>query len=746
MLAPTVIAHIAQDEQGIWAPPQSLKGHLEMVASLSGSFAGSFSSSFWGKLAGLAHDLGKSTPEWQIYIREKIGFEKEGEPERDKTLDHSSLGAVAVEQLFPIHIGRILSYIIAGHHAGLPDWEGSTASLKYRLQQGDSKYSSIPSEYIEPLIKDPLPKLPRLFNPNTLDVSFWIRMLFSCLVDGDFLDTEQYMQKEVSNLRTGFYNIEQLLKLFDSHMISLAAQATAALSVNQMRNQVLADCRTAAQLSPGLFSLTVPTGGGKTLASLGFALEHAKRFNKKRIIYVIPYTSIIEQTVDVFRNVFGDDQVIEHHSNFDSDYQSQKIRLASENWDAPIIVTTNVQFLESLYASRPGRCRKLHNIAESVVIFDEAQLLPVEFLHPILESIEQLATHYRTSLVFCTATQPSFEKSSQFPSFPGFEKGLIREIIKDVPSLFRILKRVNIELCDPNTPISWEELAARLVTYDKVLCIVSDRKSCRELYALMPPGTIHLSALMCPQHRTEIIKQIKESLKTNQPVRVISTQLVEAGVDIDFPVVFRALAGIDSIVQAAGRCNREGKLVGQLGQVILFTPARKAPPGILRKASEITEILLHEATGNFFDADLYKKYFTALYWKADSLDSHHILNLLKPDSKTMGIQFRSAAKAFTLIDDSNSETILIPYGAGKSLIERLQYIDMQNEPSARYLFRKLQRYAVSIYKNQFQALLQRGSLKEVYPKVFALQCAVEYSDSVGLLIDELPSDPTAYIG
>lgn len=741
----TIIAHVMQDDQGIWASPQSLENHLEMVASLAEDFADSFSSSSWGKLAGLAHDLGKSTPEWQRYIREKSGFEEEAS-EGCKTVDHSSVGAVAVEQLFPIHIGRILSYIIAGHHAGLPDWEGSTASLKYRLQQGASKFSSIPSDYIEALIKVPLPKLPRLFNPNALDVSFWIRMAFSCLVDADFLDTEQYMQKEVASLRTGFYTIGQLLKLFDSHMISLAAHANAASSVNQMRNQVLADCRTAAQLSPGLFSLTVPTGGGKTLASLGFALEHAKRFNKKRIIYVIPYTSIIEQTADVFRTVFGDDQVIEHHSNFDSDYQSQKIRLASENWDAPVVVTTNVQFLESLFASRPGRCRKLHNIAESVVVFDEAQLLPVELLHPVLGSIEQLATHYRTSLVFCTATQPSFEKSSIFPSFPGFEKGSVREIVKDVSSLFRILKRVDIELCDPKIQISWEDLATRLVTFDKVLCIVSDRKSCRELHALMPPGTIHLSALMCPQHRSEIIKQIKERLKADKPVRVISTQLVEAGVDIDFPVVFRALAGIDSIVQASGRCNREGRLVGQLGQVILFNPTRKPPAGILRKASEITEMHLHEAPIDFFNADLYKNYFTALYWKADSLDSHHILNLLKPDSKTLGIQFRSAAQAFKLIDDSNSETILIPYGAGKSLIERLQFIDTQMEPSARYLFRKLQRYTVSIYKNQFQALLRRGSLKEVYPKVFALQCAVEYSESVGLLIDELPSDPTAYIG
>jgi len=748
MNSENVIAHVIQDEHGSWVSPQLLNNHLEMVASIAENQANSFSSASWGRCAGLAHDLGKSTSEWQKYIREKSGFEDEGVHEGIQTIDHSSLGSIAVEQLFPIHIGRILSYIIAGHHAGLPDWEGSTASLKYRLQHGAKRLSTIPGEYLK-IFKDiPLPNFPWKFDPHTLDISFWIRMLFSCLVDADFLDTEHYMQEEVSAYRTGFNTIERLLFQFDSYMASLKNKAdkSGLSSVNQIRNQVLSDCRSAAQLTPGLFSLTVPTGGGKTLASLGFALEHAYRYFKKRIIYVIPYTSIIEQTADVFREVFGDDQVIEHHSNFDSDYQSQKIRLASENWDAPVVVTTNVQFFESLFASRPGRCRKLHSIAESVVIFDEAQLLPVEFLHPILESIVQLVTHYQTSLVFCTATQPSFEKNSAFPSFPGFEKGLIREIIKDVPALYHTLQRVEIELCDPKIPIPWADLAARLMTYEKVLCIVSDRKSCRELHALMPPGTIHLSALMCPQHRSKIIKHIKERLKNDEPVRVISTQLVEAGVDIDFPVVFRALSGVDSIVQAAGRCNREGKLVGKLGKVVLFTPCRKAPLGILRKATEITEILLQETSVGFFETATYERFFTALYWKAGSLDTHHILELLKPDSKTLGIQFKSAAEAFKLIDDSSTESILIPYGAGKGLIEQLRFSEAQQDTSARSLFRKLQRYSVNVYKNQFQALLQRGSLIEVYPKVFALQCDVEYSESVGLLIDEIPSDPTTYIG
>lgn len=744
----TIIAHVMKDEQGEWALPQSLMDHEEMVAFLASAFAGLFSSSSWGYLAGLAHDLGKSTSEWQQYIRDKSGYEKETDADEKMMLDHSSLGASAVEMLFPSHIGRILSYIIAGHHAGLPDWTGSGASLKFRLQQSNERLSSLPVEQLASLKSVSLPQFPWEFDSNSMDLSFWIRMLFSCLVDADFLDTERYMQQEKSLERTDFYPIEKLLSSYNHHMTALSEQVAAQgiSHVNEVRKQVLADCRSASQLSPGLFSLTVPTGGGKTLASLGFALEHACRFGKDRIIYVIPYTSIIEQTADIFREIFGDEQVIEHHSNYDSEYQSQKIRLASENWDAPIIVTTNVQFWESLFSSRPGRCRKLHNIANTVVIFDEAQLLPVEFLHPILKSIEELTKHYNTSMLFCTATQPAFEKSSAFPGFPGFIQGQIREIIGDIPTLYKELRRVRIEPCDPKVPISWEMLAEQLVAHERVLCIVSDRKSCRELHALMPPGTYHLSALMCPQHRSEVIHEIKDKLKANEPIRVISTQLVEAGVDIDFPVVFKALSGVDSIAQAAGRCNREGKLVGKLGQVYLYTPPRRAPIGILRKATETTGALLQNSAIDFFSTEIYQKYFTALYWKAESLDAHHILDLLKPDPKTLGIQFRSAAEKFQLIDDSATESVLIPYGKGKNYIDQLQYLYSQDKSSARMLLRKLQRYSVTVYTNQFKALQQRGSLVEVYPKIYALQCGIEYSESVGLLIDELPSDPFAYIG
>jgi CRISPR-associated endonuclease/helicase Cas3 len=742
------IAHVAQNIDGTWSEPQSLLEHLEGTALLTLKFSKAFKSSSWGNLAGLAHDLGKSTTSWQKYIREKSGYEAETDGIQQNRIDHSSPSALLIEQLYPNHVGRILSYIIAGHHTGLPDWQGTTASLQFRLQQAISSASEIPNAYKE-IVKNISPsQCPWLFDPNGLDFSLWIRMLFSSLVDADFLDTERYMINSSFNLRGKFSSIEQLFPRFNKYMAKLHEDVTTnGLSrVNQMRQQVLSDCRNAAKLAPGFFSLTVPTGGGKTLSSLGFALEHAKQYDKKRIIYVIPYTSIIEQTADVFRSVLGDDEVIEHQSNFDTDFTSKEIRLASENWDAPVVVTTNVQFLESLFATRPGRCRKLHNIVESVVIFDEAQLLPTDYLIPVLESLKQLVAHYETSIVFCTATQPAFNKTPKFPSFPGFEKGLVREIIRDVPALYKALQRVEIEPCDPLDVISWSNLATTLSSYDKVLCIVSDRKSCRELYNVMPTGTIHLSALMCPQHRSNVIAQIKQDLKTNKPVRVISTQLVEAGVDIDFPVVYRALAGMDSIAQAAGRCNREGRLVGTLGKVVLFTPPRKPPVGILRKATEITCSFLKRETIDFLDPSSYEKYFTELYWKSSSLDSKDIMSLLKPEMKTLEISFRTAAENFKLIDDSNTESILIPYAEGKSLIKKLRYIDIDEDISARGLFRKLQRYSVTIYKNQFQALLARGSLIEVYPKVYALECDVEYKETVGLLIDELPNDPMSYIG
>lgn len=745
MQNPEPIAHVRKNEDGSWAEPQGLEEHLLGTARLAERFAAAFDSGPWGYAEGIGHDTGKGTEAWQRYLCTKSGYDEEANLEtKTGKQEHSAPSAKLMEEALGKGIGRILSYGIAGHHAGLADWLGSQAALAFRLQNTSSE--GIPGKYREQVVRHRPAQPPWKFDATGLDMSLWIRMLFSCLVDADFLDTEGYMSPGKKSERSGYLPLPELLERFNAYMAekTKTALGTADTTVNQARQQILADCRSAAQLEPGLFSLTVPTGGGKTLSSMAFSLEHAMKYGKERVIYVIPYTSIIEQNADVFREAVGRDQVVEHHSNLDDDDSTPKARLAAENWDAPIIVTTSVQFFESLFAAKTSRCRKLHNIANSVVVLDEAQLVPVEYLEPILATMKLLCEHYKVSFVMCTATQPAFEEQDDFPSFPGFSKGRVREIIRDVPSLYRGLKRVEVETpADYKIPKTWEEIANEMRGADQVLCVVSDRRSCRELYALMPKGSYHLSALMCPQHRSDVIAKIKEKLRAGEPIRVVSTQLVEAGVDIDFPVVYRAMAGLDSIAQAAGRCNREGKLdkEGKLGRVVVFVPPRKAPVGILRKASETATLMLEGGLDDPIDHSVFAPYFSELYWKANSLDGKGIIELLTPDTDECGIQFRSAAEAFRMIDDSMQGTILVPYGEGEKFIGELRALGPE-----RWLLRKLQRYSVNIYANQFADLRDRGSIEEVSPGIFVLTCGIEYDATIGLLVDEMPTDPAAYIG
>jgi CRISPR-associated endonuclease/helicase Cas3 len=578
------------------------------------------------------------------------------------------------------------------------------------------------------------------FAKKSESLPLWLRMVYSCLVDADYLDTERFFKPQTAAQRQGGASLAALLDLLDKHLDDFPADP--GTRVNQIRAEVLAACRAAAEHLPGIFSLTVPTGGGKTLSSMAFALKHAVRNDNRRIIYVIPYTSIIEQNAGVFREVFGQEEVLEHHSSLDPDETTERARLAAENWDAPIIVTTTVQFYESLFAASPGTCRKLHNIANSVVILDEAQLVPTEFLEPLLKTMQLLVEHYHVSFVICTATQPAFEKLKEFPAFPGLPEGSVREIIKDVDGLYKSLERVKIELPKDTIPVEWQNLAGELSGLDQVLCIVSDRKSCRELYSLMPKGSYHLSALMCAEHRSNVIAKIKEALLRRETVRVISTQLVEAGVDIDFPVVYRAAAGLDSIAQAAGRCNREGRL-GKPGRVIVFNAPRNAPAGILRKAAGIARTLWSGGLENPIAAGVFRSYFSKLYWQANTLNKRNIISLLKPDPPHWGIQFREAAGLFRIIDDKDQRSILVPYKDGEQLIKLLE----KNRVPERNLLRKLQRYTINIYSNQFSELQRRGSLKEVLPDlgIFALNNTVEYKEETGLLITEMPNDPEDFI-
>jgi len=565
-------------------------------------------------------------------------------------------------------------------------------------------------------------------------------MLFSALVDADFLDTERYMDPDKFASRNHWPELESLAALFDAHMAALSAKAEAT-PINALRAGILRQCREAAQRDPGLFSLTVPTGGGKTLSGMAFALEHARRHEKRRIIHVIPYTSIIEQTANVFRDIFGD-AVIEHHSNAETgpERESSASRLACENWDAPIVVTTNVQFFESLFASRTSRCRKLHNIVDSVVILDEAQLLPPEFLQPILDVLNLLTRHYGVTVVLSTATQPALASREYFDASKNL-RGLdaVREIIGNPDALYAALDRVHVRLPDNWDQLTdWPHLAEALAANDSTLAIVSTRKDARALWECMPEGTLHLSALMCGAHRSRVIDDIKKRLAAGVPTRVVSTQLVEAGVDVDFPVVYRALAGLDSVAQAAGRCNREGRLTGK-GEVVVFIPPKPAPPGLLRQGENACRAVLHGVADTPLVRTRFAAYFERLYHGCE-LDKAGICDHLfmaggRLDGNELAVDFRTAAAKFRLIDDEDSVPVVVLYrGSDGRDMQVEQWIALlRRDGLQRWLMRKLQRYIVNLHRREASSLLERGDIEEVLPGLHVQRGDGLYDATLGLL-------------
>jgi CRISPR-associated endonuclease/helicase Cas3 len=727
--APTehYLAHVRRNEDGSFEI-HHLEEHLRAVADLAGEFASTFGHSDWGRLAGIWHDLGKYSSAFQSYIARGSGFDPEAHIEGGTgRVNHSSAGALHAVKKLGCNKGQLLAYLIAGHHAGLPDWhsdEHALSSLSQRLEDRQHLQAifdvTIPIDVFHPAITPATKPL-----GGEAGLALWLRMLFSCLVDGDFLDTEKFMDGEKAQSRGTFSSIEDLLGKFDEHMTKLTAEAKPT-PVNRVRAEVLRQCRERAPDMPGIFSLTVPTGGGKTLSGLAFALTHAARYKKRRIIYVIPYTSIIEQTAGIFRGIFGDN-VIEHHSNLDPEKETAKSRLATENWDASIIVTTNVQFFESLFAARTSSCRKLHNIVNSVVVLDEAQLLNPEFLQPIMDTMNLLARYYGVTFVLSTATQPALNSREGFGwTFRGLDG--MREIMTDPDALYRDLKRVTVEMpLDFHVRREWQEIAAEIMPHESMLAVVNTRRDCRELHRLMPEGTIHLSAAMCGEHRSQVIAGIRERLEKKVPARVVSTQLVEAGVDIDFPVVYRALSGLDSIAQAAGRCNREGAL--DLGKVVVFVPPKSSPPGTLRRAEQTTVSLLSGSKSDPMARKLYTRYFEHFYVKADSLDKYGIQDLLTTDARELKIQFRTAAEKFQLIDDVESQAILVWYGESQALIGKLK-----KDGPERWLMRKLQRYSVNLPRRIVDKLVETGEVEEIWPGIFAQAVSTLYDDEVGVTL------------
>jgi len=741
------IAHAAREEgQDAWREPHDLEDHLLSVAAMATEFSQSYGKQ-WSDIAGRWHDLGKYRPRFQRYIRQASGFEVDAHIKGEAgKAPHSTAGALFACEQFGL-AGRVLAYLIAGHHAGLSDWNSENFSLEYRLGLPASR-----DELNEALASEPSAEILSTgdFTPDLKSIpggkdgfALWVRMLFSALVDADFLDTERYMDPDRFAVRNRWPSLDELSSVFDQYMTRLTANAEPT-PVNALRADILRQCREKALLESGLFSLTVPTGGGKTLSGMAFALEHAKAHGKRRIIYVIPYTSIIEQTADIFRDIFGD-AVIEHHSNAETDHAKENAasRLACENWDAPIIITTNVQFFESLFASRTSRCRKLHNLVDSVVILDEAQLLHPEFLQPILDVLNLLTKHYGVTVVLSTATQPALCSRDYFDARKN-RRGLenVREIIDDPDTLYQALERVTVQLpADWNAITPWPELDKELVAHDSVLAIVNTRKDARELWQQMPHGTLHLSALMCGAHRSQVIDEIKSRLKQGIPTRVISTQLVEAGVDMDFPVVYRALAGLDSIAQAAGRCNREGRLA-QKGRVVVFNPPEPAPHGLLRKGQNASRSVLYGVTDQVLSRERFAEYFERLYHNCD-LDKAGIGQLLKVDEKTLAVNFSTAAEKFRLVADEDTVPVVVLYrgpdGQDDSIDKWLH--TLSKEGPQRWLLRKLQRYIVNLHRREAQILLNQSDIKEIIPGLYVQISDWLYDPTLGLNPEGMPVQP-----
>lgn len=709
-------AHTTKNpDKSDWQP---LKDHLIHVADLASGFAQDFSAGEFAYAGGLLHDLGKYSPEFQRRL--------EGAP---IGVDHSTAGALEARSRYHPAYSRILEYIITGHHGGLLNYGSRESGLEERLQKSYvPDYSAYRKEVSIPDLNGALNIPSPIKNTAGFTFSFYTRMLYSCLVDADSLDTEAFTSPEKSALRGRYDSFDLLSKKFEDHMEAVQAGAEES-AINRYRQSILEQCRKKATLPPGMFTLTVPTGGGKTLASMAFALDHLKQHGLQRVFYVIPYTSIIEQNARVFRNIFGSKNVLEHHSNFDpakippegSVSIEETLRLSSENWDMPIVVTTNVQFFESLFSSRRSRCRKLHNLTKSVIILDEAQMLPTEYLKPCLAALSELVRNYGSTVVICTATQPKLGDL--------LDESLRPIEITDSPEeLYEAFRRVRVHDLGDLDDVA---LSDRLKAHPQVLCIVNTRNHAKKLYdALKGSGACyHLSARMCPAHRSAVLASIKEQLKNGAECRVISTQLIEAGVDIDFPVVYRAMTGIDSIAQASGRCNREGRL--ESGEVSLFrsTEPYGRATSWQRRVAEIGEMIL-DTTDDPLSLPAVAEYFQRLYFYEgdDGLDRKKILSCLEDGGRGLEFPFEDVDAAFRIIESVTKE-VIVPYDENtRSTIEELK-----NTPSPWEVARRLQPYTVSVYANEFRDLEEADALESIDGRFFVLKDTGSYSEETGLL-------------
>lgn len=705
------IAHFDKDS----GREQTIDEHLKGVAQLAESYAKCFGAGeFTGQVA-LFHDIGKYSETFQRRIR--------GE---EIQVDHSSAGAKYLYDQNKSALGLIAAYCIAGHHGGLPDGGSKSqpqqGELYGRLKKEQEDFSSFQADFDAESGRLPIPTVAL---KSGFQTAFFTRMVYSCLVDADWLDTERFISGKKP--RGDFLSIKAL---WEKYKVKLAEFEKPKREIDILRTEILNNCLDAAHSDSGLYTLTAPTGSGKTIASMAFALKHAVMKTKCRIIFVVPYNTIIEQNAAVFEDKLGKENVLQHHSgitypNDESDPDYKKL-LATENWDAPIIVTSSVRFFESLYANKPSECRKLHNIANSVLVFDEAQMIPLPYLLPCVEAIKELVVNYNCTAVLATATQSSLDEC--------FKPIVPKEIVARPKEMYGFFRRVSYDTSLGK--VTDDELIEKLSSHDQVLCIVNTRKRAQAL-AERIHGALHLSTTMYPLHRVRVLADIRNRLINQEPCVVISTSLIEAGVDVDFPTVYREKAGLDSIIQSAGRCNRENKRRREESVVYIFESEDK-PHGSIAQNISAYEYAAYNAR-DISSLEAIKLYCEQLRYiiGREGLDRKSAVKAFDIGAKDgFSLPFESVAKSFRLIEeDTKNVYVLIE---APELAKRLR-----DGEHSRELFRELQEYGVSLNKNDFQNLefqfehIDEGISLLTIPQLYSRQYGISLTarGGVGLFVD-----------
>lgn len=704
-----------------------LVDHLRDVAALASGFAEPFRASRLAHYLGLWHDVGKFDPDFQRYLLQAEAGERSRGP------DHKAAG---VQIVLKRNLGP-LALVLQGHHGGLRNKQALKRWLEKHADT-TSQPLQIAQETIPDLFPDSPLRLPE-YAASKLEVEFFLRFLFSTLVDADFLDTEQHFSADQSEYRGSDVTLTELWTRFEQDQRRF--DDTPDTRVNRHRRQIYRACIEAATSPPGLFRLTVPTGGGKTRSGMGFALRHALEHDHRRVVVAVPFITITQQTAGIYRKIFNSPQdavpaVLEHHSGTpesteDSDTYTPRgdwAQLASENWDAPIIVTTTVQLFESLFANNTSRCRKIHRLAKSIIILDEAQSLPAHLLTPILDGLRDLCMNYGATVVLSTATQPAFD------AIPAFAKLNAHEIVPKPERHFQALKRVDYDW-RIDKPLSWEEIASLIRRESQALAVLNTKKDALALLdALGDPNALHLSTLLCGAHRTRVIEEVTLRLANGKDCHLIATQVVEAGVDLDFPLVLRALGPLDSIIQAAGRSNREGRL--KAGHVIVFEPvAGGLPRGTYQRATATTRTMLNAGTLDMNDPSSIHDYFTRLYQLEDT-DQKDI------QKKRRELDYPEVARRFRLIEDDTVNVVITDYGSQeeqhrvRSILNGLR----AGAPPTRRLLRQLRPYTVSLRRWRALEYQKQGFLStdEVGPDLW--EWLGSYHPVRGLSTDDLEPD------